>query len=327
MRQQLQRSLAPDIHVRLAASIGLSGSQLWQIGTAPRLLVRPAPIGSPLPGPPNGEARPPELLLYEYVPAKLGQLLRAQGTQYADAAGNIWLRHPPLLVDMQGYPRPPRPSPAPSASRQVTLLRLLFGLLHEASPDKCLDSTLASHTGLPLAAVQRERDHLLQVGIQPIGCSESWPTPIAVRYWLNGFVGCLRSRLRAQRYCLRNPDTWRGWLQCALPAGCHWSGEPAARLLLGQTEAPATYTLYSRLPRPQLVQTLGLLLHARGRIEVLNAFLPSNATSPLVSCVPPLLIYADLLVSPHPGHLALAQAIQSRYLAWGGLAEADSELR
>jgi hypothetical protein len=73
--------------------------------------------------------------------------------------------------------------------------------------------------------------------------------------------------------------------------------------------------LHSQVPRPQLVQQLGLVPAPKGPIEILNAFAPPISTaSPHPCCVPPLLAYADLLVSQQPADAVLAQELSARFL-------------
>jgi hypothetical protein len=201
----------------------------------------------------------------------------------------------------------------------VQLLRLLFQLV--LAPELAVYPTrsLAAHTQLPVAAVQQVLRSLSEQGFwlpdAPLGTSPL-RLPAPAQYWLAHYGRVLRRRLNAQCYRPRYPTELADWAQGGPPAGCLWSGAAAAHLLLGRPLPAAGLTLYSHVPRPQLVQQLGLVPAPKGSIELLHAFAPPlDSTSPDPRCVPPLLVYADLLASQKPCHEALAQELRACYLA------------
>jgi hypothetical protein len=317
VRQRLQRSLALPIVPQTGVAADLAPAQLWQLSPSIRVLAQPP--GPPAAGPRLARPQPeeyPTLWVYSYVSARHGEQLRAQGTYYADAVGNAWFRHPELLVSVQGCPRPKAAEPAVvSPALQVQVLRLLFQLVLEPALATYAVPHLAAHTQLPVATVRRVLRHLTEQGLwqedAPLGSS-----PLLLRnpaqYWAAHYAPVLRRRLNAHCYSPRNPADLAGWHQRVLPAACLWGGEAAARLLLGLPGAPASLTLYSQLPRSQVVQQLDLVPNTQGPIEILNAFAPSSYFAPgNARCVPPLLVYADLLASQRPPAEALAQQLRA----------------
>jgi hypothetical protein len=208
---------------------------------------------------------------------------------------------------------------AASPAWHVQLLRLLFQLVLSPALAVYPLRHLAAHTQLPEAAVQQVLRRLSEQGFwlpdAPLGTSPL-QLPAPAQYWLAHYGRVLRPRLNAQRYRPRYPTALADWAQQGLPAGCLWGGAAAAHLLLGHPLPAAGLALYSPVPRPQLVQQLGLVPAPKGSIELLNAFAPPLAgAAPDPRCVPPLLAYADLLASPGPCHAALAQELRARYLA------------
>lgn len=206
-----------------------------------------------------------------------------------------------------------------SPAWHVHMLRLLFQLVLRPELASCPAPSLAAHTQLPVAAVRQVLGSLAAQGYwheaaapgtSPLGL------PAPAHYWLAHYAGTLRRRLNAQRYRPRHPATLATWSQRALPAGCLWGGEAAARRLLGCPAPLASATVYSQLPRPALVQLLDLLPAPKGPIELLNAFAPAGfEAAGEVGCVPPLLAYADMLASPRPEVQALTHELRARYLA------------
>lgn len=206
-----------------------------------------------------------------------------------------------------------------SPAWHVHLLRLLFQLVLRPELASCPAPSLAAHTQLPVAAVRQVLGSLAAQGYwhdAPAPGISPLSLPAPAHYWLAHYAGTLRRRLNAQRYRPRHPATLATWSQRALPAGCLWGGEAAARRLLGCPAPLASATVYSQLPRPALVRQLDLLPAPRGPIELLNAFAPGDvAAAADASCVPPLLIFADLLASQKPEAAAQARELRARYLA------------
>lgn len=319
MRQRLQRSLAlPIVPQPDGAASGLAPAQLWQLSPSVRVLAKPLAARPPLARPAPEEY--PTLWVHPYVSARQGEQLRAQGTYYADAVGNAWFRHPELLVSVQGQPRPKASVPAVvSPALQVQVLRLLFQLVLVPALATYAVPQLAAHTQLPVVAVRRVLRHLAGQGFwqenAPLGSSPLL-LPNPAQYWATHYAAVLRRRLNAHCYSPRNPADLAGWPRRVLPAACLWSGEAAAHLLLGQPSPPAHLTLYSQLPRTQLVQRLDLVPNTHGPIEILNAFAPSSCFAPTdARCVSPLLVYADLLASQRPAAEVLAQQLRTALLA------------
>ena len=119
MRQRLQHSLNVPIRPQ---EIGPAETQVWQIGSAVQLLAAPSVAGATQEVP-----NCPTLHVYDYVPSQLGEQLRAQGTYYADAAGNAWLKHAALLVSVQGCLPPRLAEPAVASPAQAARAGELCG--------------------------------------------------------------------------------------------------------------------------------------------------------------------------------------------------------
>ena len=131
--------------------------------------------------------------------------------------------------------------------------------------------------------------------------------------WVMNYPIKLRPKLNPRRFRAENPEWWKH----ADLAGLHgyWGGEVAAHRLTKYLK-PATCTLYIEPKRDdgQHAKALAKVITAnrlradtQGDIEILDAFwdLPQTADYPDV--VPPILAYADLIVTLDPRNIEVAK--------------------
>ena len=297
-------------------SISQAEAQVWQGGPPS---AAPADPAASSPEPSSEAPAGPTLLVYDYLSRQLAAEPWAQGIYQADVADQPNCRPPLPTSEPAGTCLTAGELLVSSPAWHVQLLRLLFQLVLSPGLAACPAPSLAAHTQLPVAAVRQVLASLTEQGFwqkdAPPGTSPL-RLPAPAYYWLAHYAGTLRRRLNAQCYRPRHPATLASWARHGLPSDCQWSGEAAAHLLLGHHEPPASLTIYSHLPRPQLVQQLDLVPAPKGSIELLNAFAPAACCAPTdPRCVPPLLVYADLLATQKPANEALAHELRARYLA------------
>lgn len=275
----------------------------------------------PLPG------EQPAVLFTPYVSMEAGQQLRRQGLCYADAAGNAWLHHPAadLYILIEGRPRPPKAKPAAGTGAGAATgrafrksgLRVLFHLLNEPGLAGQPYRTIAERTDTPVATVG-----LIMVDLQQQGYLVGQePRQLRrrdelIRRWVEGYGDTLRPRLPPLRYrWVDAPLAAADWQHLLLRADMWWGGEPAAHLLLDGYLRPEFFTLYSTATQPALMRHLRVVPDPLGTVEVRPPFDQRlSATTPDGHCVPPLLVYADLLLSGDARNRETAQKLYARYL-------------
>ncbi|TGE03800.1 type IV toxin-antitoxin system AbiEi family antitoxin [Hymenobacter fodinae] len=317
VREYLQRTLCVTIGVCPPGT----GYQWWRWEQG--LLTKVLTIGTVTP--PRiaqlAEIPPPLLLVTEYVSPSLAEQLRRAGICYADRAGNAWLRwgQPQWLVLLQGFRRLPLPCPTVSASIRSAQMRFVFQLLTSPALPSYAPASLATHTGLKLALVERLILQLQQQELWlPTGPGHLAPqmAPLA-RYWVSHYPEALRPRLNPQRYRWSNPQQTAATLaQLRFPPDTWWSGETAANLLLAEEALPTSFVIYSRQIRPRLAEQLGLVPHNRGNVEILTPFFSQvPPASAAFSCVDPMLVYTDLLLLPTAPGRQLQQRFKQRFLS------------
>jgi hypothetical protein len=262
-------------------------------------------------------ARP--LLVTEYVEETMGEQLRAQGICYLDAAGNAWLQHPAareLFVLVQGRPRYKRPV-VPGAAFRRDGLRVVFRALTHPPALARPDTELAAELGLTPHVLAGVLADLQAQGLLASAPRRLLVSPALVERWVSAYGPGLRPRLNPERYRWLDPARAAHWRELPLGHWGAWSGEAAAQLLLGEEgELPTRLIIYSAEDREALCQRLGLKPHPRGQVELLRPFGEAFAPpQPGPACVHPLVVCADLRLTPTPAAASLAQRLAQRYLA------------
>jgi hypothetical protein len=267
----------------------------------------------------------PWVLLTPYVSEEAGRELRRQGLCYADTAGNAWLHHPDaeIYIMVEGRPRLPKTvlatgtSAATGRAFRKSGLRVLFHLLNEPDLVRQPYRTIGERTATPAATVGLIMVDLLQqgylIGEEP---RQLRRRDELIRRWVEGYGDTLRPRLPTVRYHWVDAQSASGgWQRLPLGADTWWGGEPAANLLLDGYLLPEFFTLYSNATRAALMRQLRLVPDPLGNVEVRPPFDERlTFTIPTSRCVPPLLVYADLLLSGDARNREVADKLYARYL-------------
>jgi hypothetical protein len=263
------------------------------------------------------------LLVTEYLTPELARRCRDElQLQFVDAAGNAWLRRPGLYVFVTGEKHPDPPARAAGrGAGTVNALRVVFAVLCRPALLDAPYREIATAAGVALGTVGgvlgdlERRGHLVGTkGQRRLVARER-----LVDEWATTFPLKLRPRLHPQRFRVANPDAWQAVTLRDGPAA--WGGEVAADRLTGNLRPQVRRLYVDPDQRTDFLQNLvvahGLQLRAdpAGDTEILDRFwtLPPAPDHP--DCVPPVLVYADLLATLDPRNIEVAQDIRQRFLA------------
>lgn len=123
----------------------------------------------------------------------------------------------------------------------------------------------------------------------------------------------LRPKLILGRYRTEHARAW--WQKAELPSEAFWGGEVAAQLVTRYLK-PETVTIYAESNLPKLQVQYGLRRDSNGDIELLGKFWKFDQWEQKhLQTAPPLLIYADLLMTADDRNLETAEIIYDRYIA------------
>jgi hypothetical protein len=252
----------------------------------------------------------------------MAERMRETGVEFLDAAGNAYLKQPPLLVWIKGQRLAGKPV-APEVGRafQPGGLQVLFALLCNPDALNLPYRELARMAGVAHGTVGWVMANLQQAGfVKDIqgrrGTRRLYDARRLLTQWVEAYARNLRPRLLLGRYYIPTLEGWRTWPLAQYDA--QWGGEPAAALATNYLR-PGELTIYA--------EKLPGLLAAKQRfvqkpeagcttvVEVRKRFWDFPADPKLLALVPPLLIYADLLATGDGRCLETAQIIYDLYLA------------
>lgn len=263
-----------------------------------------------------GAASFPRLLVAPHITEVTAEKCRELRLPFIDEAGNAYLEAPGLFVYVTGKRRPVQTRTV-SAYRALTPagLRIIFALL--SVPDLVAASyrEIAKAAGVALGTVGgvladlEERGYLApeRPGPRRLLASgrlqEEWVTHYPVK---------LRPKLNARRFTAPARDWWRNSDIGRYQA--YWGGEVAAEKLTGYLK-PERVTIYMDGRPDELILANRLRPDASGDIEILKTFWRAAPAHPPRDVVPPLLVYADLMVTAESRNIETATLIHDHHLA------------
>jgi hypothetical protein len=304
-------SLGIDAHLDRPAGIELrwpGGSVRYSLATQRGL--RPSLLGAVVH---RVQDRGRDLLLVaDYVSPPLAERLRERGIEFIDTAGNAFLNRPPLLVWVKGE-RPAHlttTSPTPSRIYQAGGLHVLFALLAVPGLARETYRVIADQAGVSHGTVGVVMGELTKLGFlaEIGGRRRLLNTRRLVQQWSEAFARTLRPKLLVKTMKAPSISWWRELNPDRL--GLVLGGEAAASRQTGVLD-PGTLTLYgTETGLRRFVLEHPLPTDPRGNVELLKRFWqfehdPADLT-------PPLLTYADLLVSGDARCSEAAQAMEGR---------------
>lgn len=245
----------------------------------------------------------PGLLVADYIAPALAEALHEQGRAFLDTAGNAYVQQPGVLLWVTGR-KPARKIAAPQLGRafQPTGLQVLFALLCHPEWVSLPYRELAARAGVAHGTVGWAMGDLIEQGFVTElkgkrGTRRLYQGERLLALWADAYARQLRPRTLLGRYYVPALDGWQEW-----PLEKHaaqWGGEPAAALLTRYLK-PGALTLYAdKLPGLLAAKYKFTKEPAPGHtavVEVRRRFwhFPEEGAQP---CVPPVLVYADLLAT------------------------------
>jgi len=248
------------------------------------------------------------LLVANRIFPTIKEELRQKGVAYLEANGNIYLEKGDILlfVDTQK----PINIEKNKGNRAFTKtgLKVLFYLLQHKEAINLTQRELADKTDVALGNIPQVIEGLKETGylIALNNKTYVWENRTALlERWIAEYGTILRPKLRKDKYALKGH--WQNLLFNNNKT--LWGGEPAADLLTNHLR-PEKFVIYTLENRMELINNYRLMPDNNGDLEVLEMFWkPEDGKT-----VPPILVYADLMLEGGKRNKETAEKIYHEYI-------------
>ncbi|MGC9324482.1 MAG: type IV toxin-antitoxin system AbiEi family antitoxin [Desulfomonilia bacterium] len=258
------------------------------------------------------------ILVTPQVKDHMAEKLRANGIQFIDEAGNVYVDQPHLFLFVRGNKNPAlRKPPMVGRTFKQTGLQVLFLLLCNRDLVNKPYRTIATEAGVALGMVDRIMQELKDLGfLVEMGTRRNRQARLVkkdalLERWITGFTEQLRPKLIHGRY--KGDPGW--WNNVVLdPATALWGGEVAAAKLTKHLK-PQDVVLYVDKQKPNdILLKNKLRKDPLGEVTLLYRFWDPDVIPPNQDMVPPVLVYADLMATGEQRNLETARMVYDRYI-------------
>ena len=252
------------------------------------------------------------MLFTEYLTEAGARELAECGIEFADAAGNLFLKLPEHTFLIMNCKKATDINRKLNPGRMFSPsgLKLIYILLTVPEMLKANYRILQAKSGVSLGSAGYIMAGLKEYGLllEIDGELRFADKEKLAERWCLAYSEKLRGKLNIQRYSTGMDNFKDVQLLSGLPAA--WGGEAAAYFLTGHLH-PETWSIYRWGNINKLIARARLRPDPNGKIEILDAFWPEQGNT--LTTVHPLLIYADLIASGDSRNLETAMEIHQKY--------------
>jgi len=257
----------------------------------------------------------PFMIIAEKIFPNIKEILRKNQVGYLDTAGNIYIKTGGNYIFIDGNKPVDEEKPVTNRAFTKTGLRTVFCLLLERDAINSPYRQLAETSGVALGNIKnvmeglREAGFILQVNKRKMALQNK---RALLDRWISGYRETLKPALAIGNFRIWDKNKLLNWRQLPMqPGEMVWGGEPAAEELTGYIK-PTVFTVYTDQTRAAIMPRWTLLPDTKGEIQLYKKFwkVPLDAQG----YAPPLLVYADLLITDDPRCIETAGMIFNQYL-------------
>lgn len=258
------------------------------------------------------------LLVTNHVTPPVADRLKELDIPFVDAAGNAYLRRPPVFIWVVG--RKPLATEKPARNGrafQATGLQLIFALLCKPElatkplRDIATFAGVAHGTAGAVMTELREQGYLVEQGTTRARVRRLRDRAHLLNQWAEAYARTLRPQLLFGRYEAPQPDWWKKADVAKYKALL--GAEPAAAIATNHLR-PGVVTLYARELPARLIVAHQLRKAEAGTVELRRRFWPFDYEWRYPTLVPPILVYADLLATGDARCVETARLLYDKYL-------------
>ena len=252
------------------------------------------------------------LLVAPYMTDAMAEECRRIDLPFADTAGNLFVRTGNTLLYIVGRPRPDYMGRAQKGLTPAGM-KIIFALLCKPELAGMAYRRIGAVAQVALGAVGPVLQNLEMrgfLGRGGKGAAALERTEDLLREWVVEYPAILRPKLNGRRYAA---DRIRFLDLDLKPLGAYWGGEVAAERLTRYLKAEHLL-VYARGGIKDLLIQGRMRLAADGDTEILDAFWNPELDRTEKPLVPPLLVYADLMMTGDTRNLETAKILYEQYL-------------
>ncbi len=246
---------------------------------------------------------------------KVKEILRENNIAWLEGNGNIYFntKGKMVWVETQKPLLPQKEKPNRAFTRMG--LQVVFHLLNNQALVKENYRVISDKTGTALGNVSNVFNGLKASGFIVLK-NKKEKALINKRElldkWLTTYQDVLKPAIDLGKFRFANQENYINWKNLKLNTPLtQWGGEPAAETLTDYLR-PAEYTLYTKELKPELMKKYRLLPDENGDVVVYKKFWIGDQEES--NLVPPLLVYADLMLKNEKRCQETARLIYERFL-------------
>ncbi|MEO6721706.1 MAG: type IV toxin-antitoxin system AbiEi family antitoxin [Ferruginibacter sp.] len=245
----------------------------------------------------------------------LKEMLREKKIGYLDTAGNIYAQTGTNFIWIDGNKPIKEKNTVKNRAFTKTGLKTVFYLLLNKDAINMPHRKLAEATGVALGNIKnvieglKEAGFILKVNDTTIKLQEK---KALLDRWITGYRETLKPTLLLGRYRFWDRDKLKNWQTLPIQIGEDtWGGEPAAEYFTNYL-MPTTLTLYTER-KAALLTKWTLIPDEKGDVHFYKKFWKDEINN-LKEYAPPLLVYADLMMTDDPRCQETARMIYNKFL-------------
>lgn len=256
------------------------------------------------------------LVVANYITPNAKKLLRENGINYVDYAGNIWFKMEPVYIHIEGLRNAMANVKRKNRAFTRTGTIVIFSLLNNPELINETYREISRVTEVALGTVHKVFDGLKEDGFLLKKTESEWMINDYSKLldrWQSEYVRKLKPGLFLKRFRPIDADFYINWKNLPLKWGAQWGGEPAGDLLTNYLK-PEIFTLYTKQPQREIMKDYMWVPDPEGNIYVYKQFWQVDLNKQPKNCVPPIIAYADLMDTGESRCIETAMKINEQYI-------------
>lgn len=255
----------------------------------------------------TSDQHPYFMLMAGHLFTSVKQDLRDLDICYLEANGNLFLKKNGLYILLDHHKKVAIEKNKANRAFTKTGLRILFHLLNDKDLINKPQREIAVASGVALGNIPLVIEGLIETGylIRNGHQKYIWENRKGLlERWINDYATILRPKLIKGRFTLK-----KDWQQVELHSKLSlWGGEAAADQLTHYLR-PEKLLIHTKEKHIDLIRNYHIIPQENGELEILELFWEPEQTT-----APPIIIYAELLLSGGKRNTETAQIIYDEYI-------------